>query len=220
MNGAAANQRKRYDEEWNGWKAEAAAFDGVRRYEQISRVVQQLGAGKILDIGCGDGRLARAIRAKSPEAVVHGCDISKAALARSEGLDRQYAVDLNGEGLPEADDSFDLLLASEVIEHLIRPDLALAEFRRVLRPGGHVVVTVPNVAFWRFRLQALRGRVPSVTADERHLHSFNASLLERLVQKAGLHVVRTTGLRQRLEALSRLGFTWLCDTLLIVGRKP
>lgn len=219
MNAAAMNQRQRYDEEWNGWKAEAAAFDGVRRYEQISRVVQQLGAVKILDIGCGDGRLARAIRSKCPDAVVHGCDLSMAALARSTGLDRQYAVDLNGEGLPECDESFDLVVASEVVEHLIHPDLVLAEFRRVLRPGGHVVVTVPNVAFWRFRLQALRGGVPSVTADERHLHSYNAALLERLVRKAGFHVVQTTGLRQRLEALNRLGFTWLSDTLLIVGRK-
>lgn len=220
MNATALNQRERYDEEWNGWKAVTAAFDGVRRYEQISRVVRELGAEKILDIGCGDGRLARAIRSKCPDAVVHGCDLSAAALARSAGLDRQYAVDLNSEGLPESGASFDLVVASEVIEHLIHPDLVLTECRRVLRPNSHVIVTVPNVAFWRFRLQALRGQVPSVTADERHLHSYNAALLERLVRKAGFDVVRITGLRQRLEALNRLGFTWLADTLLIVGRKP
>lgn len=220
MNSSAVNQRERYDEEWNGWKAESAAFAGVRRYDQISSVVQQLGARKILDIGCGDGRLARAIRAKSPYAVIHGCDLSTAALARSEGLDRQYSVDLNCGGLPESDESFDLLVASEVVEHLIQPDRVLAEFSRVLRQEGHVVLTVPNVAFWRFRLQALRGQVPSVTADDRHLHSFNASLLEELVRKAGLQVVRTIGLRQRFNGLSRLHFTLLSDTLLIVGRKP
>jgi len=220
MNMAEASRRERYDEEWNGWKAEAAAFAGVRRYDQISRVIHRLGARTMLDIGCGDGRLAGAIKRKNPAAIVHGCDFSTAALARSAGLDRQYAVDLNVERLPEPDDRFDLVVASEVIEHLIHPDLALVELRRVLRPGGHVVVTVPNVAFWRFRLQALCGDVPSVTADERHLHSFNASLLQQLVRKAGFDVVRTAGLRQRFETLSRVRFTLLCDTLLIVGRKP
>ena len=220
MNSAAVNQRERYDEEWNGWKAEATAFDGVRRYDQISSVVQRLAPRKILDVGCGDGRLARAIRASCCDVVIHGCDVSTAALTRSEGLDRQYSVDLNCEVFPEPDESFDLVIASEVIEHLIMPDRVLGELTRVLRHGGHVLLTVPNVAFWRFRVQALGGEVPSVTADDRHLHSFSASLLAHLVRKAGLHVVQLTGLRQRFNRLSQLHFRLLSDTLLIVGRKP
>ncbi len=117
-------------------------------------------------------------------------------------------------------ESFDLVIASEVIEHLIMPDRVLEELTRVVKQGGHVLLTVPNVAFWRFRFQALSGQVPSVTADTRHLHSFSASLLEHLVRKAGLHVVQLTGLRQRFNRLSQLQFKLLCDTLLIVGRKP
>lgn len=220
MNRAGAGQRERYDDEWNGWKAGATAFVGVRRYDQISSVVQQLSPRKILDVGCGDGRLARAIRAICPDAVIHGCDLSTVALARSEGLDRQYSVDLNYEVLPDPSESFDLVIASEVIEHVIQPDRVLAELTRVLRQGGHVLLTVPNVAFWRFRVQALCGHVPSVTADDRHLHSFNASILEQLVRKAGLQVVSVTGLRQRFNWLSQLHFTLFSDTLLIVGRKP
>jgi 2-polyprenyl-3-methyl-5-hydroxy-6-metoxy-1,4-benzoquinol methylase len=219
MNRAGAGQRERYDDEWNGWKAGTTAFDGVRRYDQISSLVQQLGPRKILDIGCGDGRLARAIRANCPDVIIHGCDLSAVALARSEGLDRQYVVDFNCEVLPEPGGSFDLVIASEVIEHLIQPDRILAELIRVLRQGGHILLTVPNVAFWRFRVQALCGHVPSVTADDRHLHSFDASLLEQLVRKAGLQVVWLTGLRQRFNRLSRLHFKLLSDTLLIVGRK-
>lgn len=220
MNRASVGQRERYDDEWNGWKAEATAFDGVRRYDQISRVVRQLIPRKILDIGCGDGRLARTIRAVCPDVVIHGCDVSTAALTRSKGLDRQYAVDLNCDGLPEPDESFDLVIASEVVEHLIMPDRVMVELTRVLKQGGHVLLTVPNVAFWRFRVQALCGQVPSVTADDRHLHSFSASLLEHLVRSAGLEVVQLTGLRQRFHRLSRLHFKLLSDTLLIIGRKP
>jgi SAM-dependent methyltransferase len=128
-------------------------------------------------------------------------------------------VDLNVDRLPEQDGSLALVVASEVIEHLVDPGRAIAEFHRVLRPGGHVLITVPNVAFWRFRLEALRGGVPSVTADARHLHSFNAALLNALVVCEGFEIVTLTGLRQRYEFLAALGFTWLCDTLLLIGRR-
>jgi len=213
------SQREQYDLEWNGWKAAAGAFEGVRRYGQISRKVAALAPERMLDVGCGDGRLAREIKQVLAGVVVHGCDLSVAALDRAEGLDRKYAVDLNVERLPEPDGSLDLVVASEVIEHLVEPGRAVAEFHRVIRPGGHIMITVPNVAFWRFRLEALRGGVPSVTADERHLHSFNAALLAALVVRGGFELVTVTGLRQRYESLAAIGFTWLCDTLLLIGRR-
>jgi SAM-dependent methyltransferase len=213
------SQREQYDIEWNGWKAAAGAFEGVRRYGQISRRAAALAPERMLDVGCGDGRLAREIKQVLPRVVVHGCDLSVAALNRAEGLDRRYAVDLNVDRLPEPDGSLDLVVASEVLEHVIDPGQAVAEFHRVLRPGGHILITVPNVAFWRFRLEALRGGVPSVTADARHLHSFNAALLNALVVREGFEIVTVTGLRQRYESLVALGFTWLCDTLLLIGRR-
>jgi 2-polyprenyl-3-methyl-5-hydroxy-6-metoxy-1,4-benzoquinol methylase len=220
MTPSTGSQRERYDLEWNGWKATTGAFEGVRRYGQISRRVAALAPGRMLDVGCGDGRLAREIKRVLPGVVIHGCDLSPSALSRAEGVDRQYTVDLNVDRLLEADHSLDMVVASEVIEHLVEPARAVAECRRVLKPGGHVLITVPNVAFWRFRVQAVRGQVPEVTADERHLHSFNAASLTRLLTSAGFDITVMTGLRQRYEWLGVLGFTWLCDTLLLIGRKP
>jgi len=66
------SQREQYDLEWNGWKAAAGAFEGVRRYGQISRKVAALAPDRMLDVGCGDGRLAREIMQVLPGGVVHG----------------------------------------------------------------------------------------------------------------------------------------------------
>lgn len=219
MNETTLRRQEQYDREWNGWKADGAQFDQVRRYGQIAEIVRRLQPRWMLDVGCGDGRLARAIRSRCPGVQIHGCDLSGAALARSSGLDRHERVDLDGGRLPAEDAQFDLVIASEVLEHLVHPDRAVAECARVLQPGGHLLVTVPNVAFWRFRLQALLGDVPSVTADERHLHSFNAASLRRLVEGAGLETAMLSGLRQRFEWLGPLHYRLLTDTLLIVGRK-
>ncbi|MEE8251633.1 MAG: hypothetical protein V3R24_07830, partial [Gemmatimonadales bacterium] len=75
------------------------------------------------------------------------------------------------------------------------------------------------VAFWRFRLQALRGGVPSVTADERHLHSYNARVLAGLLTSEGLCPVMMTGLRNRFEWLGWLSYTLFCDTLLVEAER-
>jgi ubiquinone/menaquinone biosynthesis C-methylase UbiE len=83
-------------------------------------------------------------------------------------IDRAVAVDFNaavglqarcaGEALPFANHSFDVVLATEVLEHIPRPELAVAEMVRVLRPGGSVLITTPFIYpvheapydFWRF----------------------------------------------------------------------
>jgi 2-polyprenyl-3-methyl-5-hydroxy-6-metoxy-1,4-benzoquinol methylase len=214
------NKQQRYDAEWTGWKAGPLMLSGERRLEQVCGHVRRLRPGRLLDLGCGDGTFARLVKAACPDVTIHGCDVSVAALSRTEGLDRAYALDLDGDPLPEADESFDVVTASEVLEHLSEPRHALAEAKRVLKPGGRLLVTVPNVAFWRFRWQALRGDVPSVTADERHLHSYNAASLGRLLESEGFRLLRITGLRRRFDWLGRVSCTLLCDSLLAEAERP
>lgn len=213
------SQKERYDQELNGWKAVPGAFAGERRTEQVFGHVMRLQPERLLDIGCVDGRLVRLVKASCPRVMIHSCDLSSVALGRAEGIARRYTVNLDEDRIPEPDGSMDLIIASEVIEHLVNPRHVLAEVRRVLRPRGRVLPTVPNVAFWRFRLQALRGQVPSVTADERHLHSYNARTLGELLTSEGLRPVMITGLRNRFERLGRLSYTLLCDTLLVEAER-
>ena len=69
-------------------------------------------------------------------------------------------VDLERELLPHAEASFDRIVATEILEHLAVPGLFLSECWRVLRPGGVLYLTTPNVVDLRGRLQAVLGRSP------------------------------------------------------------
>ncbi len=104
--------------------------------------------GRVLDVGCGDGVLAHKL--KGPGYTVHCCDFAGVHPDR-EGL-AHVTADLRN-GLPYADGSIDGIVCSEVLEHLLEPARAIAEFSRVLAPQGVLVFSVPN--YWnlhhRFR---------------------------------------------------------------------
>jgi len=71
-----------------------------------------------------------------------------------------FQLDLSNSVLPFPDQSFDLVIMSEVVEHLVNIDAALREIRRVMRHSGGLILTTPNLAGWLNRLQLLAGRQP------------------------------------------------------------
>lgn len=151
-------------------------------------------AGKVLeiiDIGCGTGHNSRVMAAKGHR--VHGIDISEHAIARyrENGFDGR-TMDIE-RGLDFEDESFDLAFCSEVIEHLVRPERFAAEVRRVLRPGGRLVLSTPNSAFWLYRVLALFGWVVSDVQHPMHLRFFTRASLLRLLQGAGFRVDTAIG---------------------------
>lgn len=114
---------------------------------------------KILDLGCSDGVISEKIKNITQSTVV-GVDNAKERyfLAREKGIE-VIEGDVN-QRLPFADDSFDLVFAGEIIEHVISPDDFLTEVRRVLRPNGIFVLTTPNLASWHNRIFLLFGILP------------------------------------------------------------
>ena len=88
--------------------------------------------------------------------------------------------------LPFEDASFDAVVAGELFEHLQFPDALVAEIRRVLRPGGMLVGSVPNAFRVQSRLRFLRGRPPE--DDPTHLRMFSPASMRELL--AGFRDVR------------------------------
>jgi SAM-dependent methyltransferase len=104
--------------------------------------------GSVLDLGCGTGELARA--AANTGLRVIACDISPEMLRRAEANDPASAVDwvrldLGWRTLPFEPGTFDAIVASSVLEYVDDPATVLAECARVLRAGGVLLCTVPNV---------------------------------------------------------------------------
>ncbi len=134
---------------------------------------------RILDVGCGTGANLLML---SQYGDAEGVDVSEEALAfcRERGLDK---VKLGAaEELPYEDGTFDLVTALDVVEH-IDDDLAgLREMRRVLRPGGRVLLFVPTFMF----LWGLQDDVSN------HRRRYRLPELQRVLEQAGFEIERTT----------------------------
>ncbi|WP_400192624.1 class I SAM-dependent methyltransferase [Hymenobacter sp. B81] len=156
----------------------------VSRRDMVFDLIQQLKLDRnahILEVGCSGGPLMLAL-GKAGYTNLTGIDVSEAgiALARRRGLTRVSVMD--GANLSFADESVDLLIASDVLEHIEDEGRALREWTRVLRPGGRIIVFVP--AF-----QMLWSHHDVVN---HHFRRYSAASLQTALRGAGLRVDRTS----------------------------
>jgi SAM-dependent methyltransferase len=110
------------------------------------------------------------------------------------------------EGIPdEVGDGFDVIVAADVIEHLSRPGEVLRDMCRVMRPGGQLLLSVPNFAHWypRIRVAAgLFGYDRRGILDETHLRFFTRATLRRLVRASGFDILEEQATGLPLRAIS------------------
>jgi SAM-dependent methyltransferase len=157
-------------------------------------------AGHVLDIGAGEGYLARRvhdlIRSKGYAAKLEACDLFPDNFRVPEVP--CHAINLHG-GLPLADQSVDLAYSVEVLEHLEDQFLFFREVHRVLRPGGRFVLTTPNVLSLTSRVRTLLAGFPELFGplpihgyDPQHvgghIHPVSVYYISYMAEKAGFRV--------------------------------
>jgi 2-polyprenyl-3-methyl-5-hydroxy-6-metoxy-1,4-benzoquinol methylase len=170
-----------------------------------------VGTGKrVLDLGCRFGALTRAY-VEGNEVV--GADIDNRALSEAAELGIETVWCDVGESLPLPDASFDVIVAGELLEHVPMPEWTVAEARRVLRPSGTLVASVPNAYRLKNRLRFLLGR--PVDNDPTHLHVFSPADVLRL-----LRGFVETELRYVAGRLTRLHPRLFANDICFRAQKP
>ena len=149
----------------------------------------------VLDIGLADGSVARELVRRGCR--VWGVEIDPEAAAAAQDVCEQVIVgdverlDLDAE---LGDTRFDVALMLDVLEHLVDPAATLRRAAALLKPDGHVVVSLPNVTHAAVRLDLLQGRFRYTEAgllDRTHLRFFDAAGVGELFAEAGLDVVES-----------------------------
>ena len=113
--------------------------------DRLTLAIEQVGAGeKVLDVGVGWGELAKNIK-KHKQVELYAIDVAQEALdeVRDYVVDSQL-VDISYEKIKFEDNQFDTVVCLEVFEHLQNPYHALLEIQRVLKPGGKLLISIPN----------------------------------------------------------------------------
>jgi len=131
----------------SGFDADAAMFpeeiareDG--RYRLVAETLQDLGAARVLDAGCGRGRYLRRLATEFPDACLVGLDLSECMLAAlPDGIGSLSGSLLS---IPEEDHRFDLVYCVEALEHAVDVHAAMRELLRVLKPGGTLLIIDKN----------------------------------------------------------------------------
>ncbi len=170
--------------------------DGTSSHGRILAMLQGREPLRILDVGCGPGWLAAALRAEGHTVV--GVDLTEDDGVR-ERTDAFVLADLD-HGLPESVGSgFDVVLAADVLEHVRDSERLLREMAARLRPGGTILASVPNISHWypRSRIAlGLFGYDQRGILDRTHLRFFTRRSFHQMANRCGLRVTaeRHTGL--------------------------
>lgn len=178
-----------YDDLWQRLPAELAPPDYGPRRDFLRAQVRA--GDRALDVGCGAGELTAELEAAGARPI--GIEVAEAALtrARANHPELDFRLAPIGGPLPLEDNSQDVVWASEVIEHVADTALWLSEIRRVLVPGGRLLLTTPSHGRLRLALGGIE-RFSEPLGD--HLHLYTRRSLREVLGELGFAnvVVRAT----------------------------
>jgi 2-polyprenyl-3-methyl-5-hydroxy-6-metoxy-1,4-benzoquinol methylase len=202
-----------------------SSLRGQTREDLLSRISPE--ARTVLEFGCGEAPLGAALKARQKCRVV-GIEIDpKAAAVARKRIDDVYCGDAR-EIVSLLKEQFDWIIGGDIVEHLDEPWSFLADLRQVCTPGGHVLLSIPNVAHGSVVNDLLNGRFDYVYMGLTcvgHLRFFTRRSIEEMMTIAGWTIVEiapqatiaTPGRDELIAALSNTKLQISKEDLLPVG---
>jgi len=172
----------------------AVAYNTMPRTDIFQAINERgLSPVRILSIGAGCGATEEALKAQYGSYVV-GIEVDQELASQArDRLDEIIVTDVETYEFPPDIGRFDLILCTDVLEHLRKPEALLDRVKRVLEPDGLVAICVPNVRYWHaIYTLVIKGDwrySKSGLFDASHLRWFTRKSLDRLITQNGLEVV-------------------------------
>ncbi len=191
-----------------------AQHTGGYLWGHIISLCAELRARRVVDIGCGNGALCRELASRGYEVV--GCEPSAESLYFAQrgapGL-VFHRLGVDDDPSVIGNESFDVAIATEVIEHLVRP-FNLPHFaKQLVRPGGHLIISTPYHGYLKNLILALTNRWDAHLNpfwDGGHIKFWSYKTLSQLLNESGFRIVRFIG-------AGRLPFLW--KSMIVVAQK-
>jgi 2-polyprenyl-3-methyl-5-hydroxy-6-metoxy-1,4-benzoquinol methylase len=177
---------------------------------------------EVLEIGCHTGAFSRYLMAQGHSVVGLDYDESAVGVARDAGVDARCLDITEPRAMSALDGRFDAILLMDVLEHLPKPEGVLSRIRTLLKPQAQVLITGPNVAYWRMRLSLLMGRwryEETGIMDRTHLRFYTAETWAGLVRQAGYEIVDLTPAESMIPLEGRMPRIWFVQRATAYLRK-
>lgn len=147
----------------------------------------------VLDVGCSAGGLGEVIKDRT-NSKVFGVEIDEGdAKKAAKVLDGIYTTNLELEEIPEtlAQKKFDYIIFCDVIEHFAWPSETLRKIKKILKPDGKIIFSIPNMSHMSVRLMLLEGNFTygeTGLLDKTHLHFYDRHEIEKVFHQAGFKI--------------------------------
>lgn len=150
----------------------------------------------VIEIGAGEGHLTEILATNFPKATVIACDLSERQNEMARKNLKKYGSRINvqkedAENLTLKDGQVDFVICCEVLEHVEKPEQAASEINRVLSNGGYALVSVPWEPIWRVLNLVRFHYVRDLGNTPGHLNHFSRRSFVKLLEDAGLTLVKT-----------------------------
>ena len=178
------------------------------------------GCAVVLDVGCGKGTLGRWLKEQPGMMTVYGAELFPAAGEEARRwLDDVVVGNIEHVALPFPEGTVDCIICADVLEHTADPWAVVAKLKKLLKPDGCIVASIPNVGFHRNIRKMLRGQwtyAQEGLLDKTHLRFFTLETITELFASNGLTIERVfkkVDAGWNVRILNALTFGYLKNTL-------